>query len=106
MTSSPTSTMTSIKVWLLLLLVELSLAIRVYVHPAPANVVRLPPVLSPTQARAVVSLQLGLDVFDPLEEVDNKVMNLFSSGSFVRKGSRNVLLLTVGEDVSRGECDI
>jgi len=93
--------MTSIKVWVLLLLVDVSIAIRVYVHPAPANVVRLPPVLSPTQARAVVSQQLGLDAFDPLDEVDSKVVNLVTDSSFVGKGSRNAMLLTVGEDVLR-----
>lgn len=96
--------MVVVKSCLVLLLADVSFAIRVFLHPSPANVAQLPPVLSPTQARAVVSSQLRLDAYDSFEDVDNTVGRIISDGSFVGQGPRSALLLTVSEDVSRGEC--
>ncbi|EJD02613.1 uncharacterized protein FOMMEDRAFT_146521 [Fomitiporia mediterranea MF3/22] len=85
------------KCLLLLLLAEATLGIRVFLHPAPSS--RSSSSLTPAQARAVVSHHLGLEAFDPIQDV--KGVEQFVSGEFVGKGTENALLVTLSEDVAR-----
>lgn len=97
--SSTFATMVT-KIWILLFLAKASLGIQIYLSPA-LKVRPLSSTISPTQARVVVSHQLGLDAFDSLEEMDPSTERLVS-GDFIGEGVKNALLLTVSEDVARG----
>ena len=84
---------------LFLLPAEAALGIRVFLHPAPSS--RSSSSLTPAQARAVVSHHLGLEAFDPIQDVNG--VEQFISGEFVGKGTENSLLVTLCEDVARGK---
>lgn len=85
---------------ILLLLAELTLGIQLYISPE-SNKLPAASTISPKQARVVVSHQLGLDAFDPLEDLDLSTERLLGN-SFVGEGDKNALLLTVSEDIARG----
>ncbi len=93
---------------LCLLFARLAYSLNVYLHPGPSS--PLPAHLSPTQARVVVSHQLGLDGFDSLEELSNDpslrkfILLGPSEGSFVGEGPRKALLLSVTNEVALGTC--
>ena len=85
---------------LFLLLADVVLGIRIFLNP-PTSSLRTPSSLTPTQARAVVSRHLGLEAFDTLQDVQGAEQLV--SGEFVGKDTGNALLLTLSEDVARGE---
>ena len=85
---------------LFLLLADVALGLRVYLSPSPQSLAR-PLSLTPTQARAVVSHHLGLEAFDPVHDIQGAEQ--FISGEFVGKDARSGLLLTLSEDIARGE---
>lgn len=90
---------------LCLLFARLTYSLNVYLHPEPPS--PLPAHLSPTQARIVVSHQLGLDGFDSLEELSddpNLRKFILSAPSFVGEGPRKALLLSVTDEVASGTC--
>lgn len=89
-----------------LLFAKLVFSLDVYLNPAPPS--PLPSLLSPTQARIVVSHQLGLDGFDSLEELSDEpsIRNFILSepfvGHLIGRGPRKALLLSVTNEVASG----
>ncbi|OCB87351.1 hypothetical protein A7U60_g5490 [Sanghuangporus baumii] len=83
---------------LLLLLADLALGLRVFLNPPPQSSTSLS-TLSTTQARAVVSHHLGLEAFDPVQDVQGAEQLV--SGEFVGKNIGNALLVALTEDVAR-----
>ncbi|KLO11719.1 hypothetical protein SCHPADRAFT_905750, partial [Schizopora paradoxa] len=87
-----------------LLFAKLVFSLDVYLHPEPPS--PLPSHLSPTQARIVVSHQLGLDGFDSLEELSddpslrNFILSAPSKGYSIGGGPRKALLLSVTNEVA------
>lgn len=84
----------------MLLLADLALGIRVFLNPPPQSSAPLSS-LSTTQARAVVSHHLGLEAFDPVQDVQGAEQLV--SGEFVGKDAQSGLLVTLSEDVAVGE---
>lgn len=85
---------------LLLLLADVVLGVRVFLNPPPSSLARLSS-LTPPQARAVVSHHLGLEAFDTVQDVQGAEQLI--SSEFVGKGVGSGLLLTLSEDVARGQ---
>ena len=87
--------------FLFLAATDAAFAIKVYLNPQPDALQKSGvPTLSPSQARAFVSHQLGLAQFDSLQ--DAKGVEHLLSGSFVGEGDKNSLLLTLSDEVVRG----
>ena len=88
---------TAVVLWL----VALSRAVQVDVYLSPPS--SLPSSLTPGQASFAISRHLGLEAFEPVDLQGESFTGLFDEQQFVGKGASNAALLSIDENVAKGQ---
>ena len=88
---------TAVVLWL----VGLSRAVQVNVYLSPPQ--SLHSSLSTGQASFAISRHLGLEAFEPVDLEGESFTGFFDEEQFVGKGASNAVLLSIDENVAKGQ---